>query len=495
MLAAASLPAALPMAAMPGADLAGPAPAEPLPIAGVAGGVAPAPAFVELLALLWAVQEKGEAVAKEGRTAAEPTGEQANEDEAGGDKATETMAAAFTAAALPSWWQAPVEAGGAPRPGVEPCGLTCVTASTEPGVAAVPIADAGAAAVPRVTASVSRPSRPVESPEVTSAAPAAPPESIQAPVGADSGRELAAPVSLGLRLEPRSMHESPCSGNPAASDPTPPAPAGRPATPVIHAARGGEQSSGLTTAEAKAATEASGSAARAKAPEATPAGESALHRAQDAARGVEAGESANAARAESKAPGEAMSSGTPGGTVAAAAATTAAHVGSAQLGRSPGGPSEQPPAARSTEVTPPPESPRELWLRVEPGRRGERAGAGVAVQVTERAGRIEVRVRTPDPGLGESLRREMPVLVERLEREGFRATALEAQAHSHAPASGILRLAQAEAAPAFEDEGRRGAEGHAGRHGERREQGQDSHKEGPDDSGPFVSEVTRWLRK
>lgn len=197
-------------------------------------------------------------------------------------------------------------------------------------------------------------------------------------------------------------------------------------------------------------------------------------------------EAAGAARAQSKPAAEAMSAATT-----PAAATLEAQPQLAPQRQPRAEQSSQPVAAQRVEANAPPEAPREVWLRIEPGQTGERGRAAVAVQVTERAGRVEVRVRTPDQALGESLRREMPALVERLEREGFRASAVEASAPVPPSPGGVLRIAQPEAAPAFEDEGFRGAGGQAGRQDEQRDQGRPPREDGED--APFVSEVTRWL--
>jgi hypothetical protein len=48
----------------------------------------------------------------------------------------------------------------------------------------------------------------------------------------------------------------------------------------------------------------------------------------------------------------------------------------------------------------------------------------VDVQVMERAGQVQVAVRTPDTGLQSSLRQDLGTLVNSLERSGFRAEAL-----------------------------------------------------------------------
>ncbi|MGC8793390.1 MAG: hypothetical protein ACP5U2_08365, partial [Bryobacteraceae bacterium] len=78
-------------------------------------------------------------------------------------------------------------------------------------------------------------------------------------------------------------------------------------------------------------------------------------------------------------------------------------------------------------------SRREISLRIEAATPAGRAKGPVAVHLVERAGRIEVRVRSADPQLRQSLQREAPALVERLESEGFRARVLPLVAES-APA-------------------------------------------------------------
>jgi hypothetical protein len=95
-----------------------------------------------------------------------------------------------------------------------------------------------------------------------------------------------------------------------------------------------------------------------------------------------------------------------------------------------------------TEPVPPPSEPaiveprrpepatREISLRVEAEPGTGRARAPVAVHVVERAGRIEIRVRSADPQLSQWLGREVPALVDRLEAEGYRSEILSVPAES-----------------------------------------------------------------
>ncbi|MCS7315908.1 MAG: hypothetical protein RMI94_06225 [Bryobacterales bacterium] len=153
-------------------------------------------------------------------------------------------------------------------------------------------------------------------------------------------------------------------------------------------------------------------------------------------------------------------------------------------------------AAERAEGRAAPEAPREVWVRIEPRSAGERARPAVAVQIAERAGRIEVRVRTADPALGESLRREAPALIERLEREGFRATALETGAPVPPFPAGTLRIAPPEAAPTFEEQGsRQGGGSPTDQHGERRQHQDSAQQERHGEGRLFAREVWRWLHR
>ncbi len=154
-------------------------------------------------------------------------------------------------------------------------------------------------------------------------------------------------------------------------------------------------------------------------------------------------------------------------------------------------PAERTGAAQRAETLSPPEAPREVWLRIEPAGSGGGTKPAVALQVSERAGRIEVRVRTSDQALGEALRREVPGLVERLEQEGFRAAAIEQSGPAFPAAGGGLRIEQA--AAAFEEEGSREASGRGGGNDAGHEQGQPSKGDEQGDPGPFVLEVSHWL--
>jgi hypothetical protein len=60
----------------------------------------------------------------------------------------------------------------------------------------------------------------------------------------------------------------------------------------------------------------------------------------------------------------------------------------------------------------------------------------VDVQLTDRAGQIHVAVRTPDPELEMSLRRDLDTLVDSLERSGFRTVATSGPAESDSAALG-----------------------------------------------------------
>lgn len=60
--------------------------------------------------------------------------------------------------------------------------------------------------------------------------------------------------------------------------------------------------------------------------------------------------------------------------------------------------------------------------------------ASVNVEVSERAGKVQVAVRTADPDLAKSLRRDLSDLVGRLEDKGFKAEAWVPRASRHAPA-------------------------------------------------------------
>ncbi len=73
-------------------------------------------------------------------------------------------------------------------------------------------------------------------------------------------------------------------------------------------------------------------------------------------------------------------------------------------------------------------APQEISLRISAKPRPEASAETVALRLIERAGRIHVSVRSADPALADSLRRELPTLVEGLERGGFRSEVLEAGA-------------------------------------------------------------------
>lgn len=54
------------------------------------------------------------------------------------------------------------------------------------------------------------------------------------------------------------------------------------------------------------------------------------------------------------------------------------------------------------------------------------SGPRVELNIAERGGEVRVAVRTPDPGVRQTLRAELPALVERLEQGGYRAEAAAA---------------------------------------------------------------------
>lgn len=428
------------------------------------------------------------------RSAAEP--EQGGRDE-GSDTddphegtAVRALIAAFAVQA-PLWWMAAVRdvAGGpgAPEAQQATTGVALRAREGEAGFAADSLQKAvESESVPALTTVAGRPEQ-TRSAMTAEVAPLAPPESLRAAAEADAGQPLQAPVSLGLRLEARNPLGSSLHGSVAAADGSPAAASSQVAAHAPAAGPRAQPVMSESRLQAPAPAQPEGPGARAEA-EPTPLTADALGQTANARpRGRDLEQAAGGFRAESRPAGEVMSV-----TPAAASVETPQPA----LGRQPHAERGGPPAAvqrLEAEASSASEAPREVWLRLRPGKAGEHGRAAVVVQLTERAGRIEVRVRTPDPALGESLRREVPALVERLEREGFRATALEAAALTAPSEGGALRIAQPENAPAFEDERWRGGEGLAGRQGSQREQGQARREEG--ENANFVSEVKRWLHR
>jgi len=92
------------------------------------------------------------------------------------------------------------------------------------------------------------------------------------------------------------------------------------------------------------------------------------------------------------------------------------------------------------ELRPPEPPAHEISLRVEADPAGGRTRSPVAVHVVERAGRIEIRVRSADPQLNQWLRRDVPALMDRLEAEGFRGEILPAPADGETAGTGLSRL-------------------------------------------------------
>ena len=129
-------------------------------------------------------------------------------------------------------------------------------------------------------------------------------------------------------------------------------------------------------------------------------------------------------------------------------------------------PDSEGPALRQISAPPAPEPRRpepanhEISLRVEADAATGRARPAVAVHVVERAGRIEIRVRSADPQLNQQLRRDIPVLMDRLEAEGLRGEILPVAAENATSATGLSRPAEPQAWPAPDGQGPR----HGGAH-------------------------------
>lgn len=486
----------------PLAELAGLAAANLATAEGVQAGNADAedaPRFAELLALLAALHQLESETGIQGKTPedeglangraieAEPV---AREDTGGAaddaDEAAARTAVLPVALPAPLWWTEPPQVGAdAPGPSGENSAGAPPAGAAEANSAARLAQQRGEReGIPVLAAATGR-SEQAGSPVTTDVPPVTPPEPLKV-AEADGGRQLQAPVSLALRLEPRNPTGSPSQGNAASVDGSRAAPSGQTAAPATTPANTAARPLGEQFADVKVPAQAGEPGPSKKAEPTARTGDPPRQTADAHPRGGDVEEAAGAARAQSKPAGEAMSAATT-----PAAATLEAQPQLAPQRQPRAEQSSQPVAAQRVEANAPPEAPREVWLRIEPGQTGERGRAAVAIQVTERAGRVEVRVRTPDQALGESLRREMPALVERLEREGFRASAVEASAPVPPSPGGVLRIAQPEAAPAFEDEGSRGAGGQAGRQGEQREQDRAPREDG--EGAPFASEVTRWL--
>jgi hypothetical protein len=84
----------------------------------------------------------------------------------------------------------------------------------------------------------------------------------------------------------------------------------------------------------------------------------------------------------------------------------------------------------------------------------------VEVQLAERAGQIQVAVRTQDPALETSLRRDLNTLVDSLERSGFRAEAITTGGAAAQDSSGS-RSSQERTAPDW-GQHQPGDRGHSG---------------------------------
>jgi hypothetical protein len=98
------------------------------------------------------------------------------------------------------------------------------------------------------------------------------------------------------------------------------------------------------------------------------------------------------------------------------------------------------------------------------------ADARVNVRLVERAGSIEVDVRTPDSHLAGSLRDDLPALTARLEQTGLRA-----ETWHDAPATARIRMAEPAASAGFqssENQSRREGGGRGPRDGQPQEKRQ-----------------------
>jgi hypothetical protein len=134
--------------------------------------------------------------------------------------------------------------------------------------------------------------------------------------------------------------------------------------------------------------------------------------------------------------------------------------------------------AREPEISaaPQPQPTRQISLRLDGANSGH-----VDVQLQERAGKVQIAVRTPDSGLAKSLQSDLSDLVNRLEVHGFKTESwVPAAAHQAAPP-----------APAASRAGANPGQEHSGsgtRDGERQQR--DSNQRRPSHRAAFAETLT-----
>lgn len=128
--------------------------------------------------------------------------------------------------------------------------------------------------------------------------------------------------------------------------------------------------------------------------------------------------------------------------------------------------------------TPQPASPaRDIRLQVN----GEQR---VDVRLTERAGEVQVAVRTQDPRLAGALRDELPALSARLEQSGFRAEAWHPDTQKP---EAFLRANESHAPGGWSDDRQ------PGRHGSRQQQESSARQPQPPNHGDSPPKEFSWL--